>query len=280
MTNPLCIYHANCADGFAAAWVVWDYFNGEVDLHPASYGEAPPDCEDRNVIMVDFSYKRPVLGVIAQQANSLLVIDHHKTAAEDLTDFDVGDTRIVFDMDKSGAMLTWEWYHSGRLRLPPLLLQHIQDRDLWRFEIAGSREVHLGLMAEPMTMSRWHALMCGGSHARDRLADAGRSIKAHQDRCIADAIRDGRHMLVIGGVEVPAITGPYQWSSEAGNILAVDRPFAACYGRSANGEWVFSLRSEEAGMDVSMIAAQYGGGGHPHAAGFRVKSLADLDGSA
>ena len=274
MSRPLCIYHANCADGFAAAWVVWNYYGWDVDLHPASYGDTPPDCEDRDVIMVDFSYKRPILGVIAQQANSLLILDHHKTAAEDLADFDVGNTRIVFDMNKSGAVLAWEEYNPGTR--PPMLIRHIQDRDLWRFELHGSREVHLGLMARERTMDRWHVLMRSASCLRE-LEHDGCAIKAHQDMCIADAIRDGRHMLTVGGVEVPAITCPYQWSSEAGNILAVDHPFAACYGRTVRGDWAFSLRSDEAGMDVSTIAAQYGGGGHKHAAGFRVSRLSELE---
>jgi nanoRNase/pAp phosphatase (c-di-AMP/oligoRNAs hydrolase) len=34
---------------------------------------------------------------------------------------------------------------------------------------------------------------------------------------------------------------------------------------------VFSLRSSKDGIDVSKVAVQYGGGGHPHAAGFKVK---------
>lgn len=160
--------------------------------------------------------------------------------------------------------------------LPPLLIEHIEDRDLWRFKIDGSREVHLGLMSRPMSMAHWHALMCGGSKSRGELWRDGTAIKSHQDRCIADAIRDGVHDLVIGQVTVPALTCSYQWASEAGNAMAVDHPFAACYGRSANGEWVFSLRSNDEGMDVSAIAQQYGGGGHRHAAGFRIRSLDNL----
>jgi len=33
---------------------------------------------------------------------------------------------------------------------------------------------------------------------------------------------------------------------------------------------VFSLRSQEGGIDVSEIAIKFGGGGHKHAAGFKV----------
>lgn len=44
---------------------------------------------------------------------------------------------------------------------------------------------------------------------------------------------------------------------------------AACYWDTPEGR-VFSLRSTDTGPDVSEIAKAYGGGGHAHAAGFRV----------
>ena len=88
--KPLCIYHGNCADGFTAAWVVNRFFGiVGVEFHPGIYGQKPPDVDGRNVILVDFSYKRPVLDAMLRsgdtaQALTILILDHHKTAAEDL----------------------------------------------------------------------------------------------------------------------------------------------------------------------------------------------------
>ena len=60
--KPLCIYHGNCADGFGAAWAVRQYFgDGNVEFHAGLHGEAPPDTTGRDVVIVDFCYKRPVL---------------------------------------------------------------------------------------------------------------------------------------------------------------------------------------------------------------------------
>ena len=80
MTRPLCIYHANCIDGFAAAWIVRKYFHGIVDFHPGHYGEPPPDVAGRDVFIVDFSYKRPVLLQMIQAAESLTILDQHLSA--------------------------------------------------------------------------------------------------------------------------------------------------------------------------------------------------------
>lgn len=64
--KTLCIYHGNCADGFAGAWVVRRALGEDrVDFYPGVYQEPPPDVTDRDVIIVDFSYKRPVLEQMA-----------------------------------------------------------------------------------------------------------------------------------------------------------------------------------------------------------------------
>ncbi len=92
---------------------------------------------------------------------------------------------------------------------------------------------------------------------------------------VKEMISIGMHALIVGGHEVPVLNAPYFHSSEAGHIMAAGKPFAACY-YFANNKWNFSLRSNDAGVDVGAIAKMYGGGGHRNAAGFAIDSLADL----
>jgi len=73
----------------------------------------------------------------------------------------------------------------------------------------------------------------------------------------------------IGGHDVPVANLPYTLTSDAGHRMAQGEPFAACYWDTPEGR-VFSLRSSANGLDVSAIAADYGGGGHDNAAGFRM----------
>ncbi|MFP4063271.1 MAG: hypothetical protein ACLFS2_10825 [Halochromatium sp.] len=73
----------------------------------------------------------------------------------------------------------------------------------------------------------------------------------------------------IGGHEVPVINVPSKYSSDVGAALCGGEPFAACYWDTPAGRR-FSLRSDAQGLDVSQIAAGFGGGGHRHAAGFLV----------
>jgi hypothetical protein len=80
---------------------------------------------------------------------------------------------------------------------------------------------------------------------------------------------EGRHLITIVGHTVPACNVPSPWASDAGNILAQGHPFAACFW--VDGEQIaFSLRSAPDGLDVFEIAKPFDGGGHPHAAGFKL----------
>jgi len=86
MNKPIVIYHGKCADGFSAAWCFWDKYGDQYDYHAGVYGKEPPDVTDRLVFLVDFSYKRAVVEQMIKQAKSVTLIDHHKTAIEDLAD--------------------------------------------------------------------------------------------------------------------------------------------------------------------------------------------------
>src|ERR1700721_2643616 len=97
MTKPyLIITHANCSDGFCCAWQLWNLYPN-AEFHFCNYGDNPPDVTNRNVLMTDFSYKRPVMQELINKATNVVVLDHHKTAKEELAGLE-GAT-IVFDMN-------------------------------------------------------------------------------------------------------------------------------------------------------------------------------------
>lgn len=84
-------------------------------------------------------------------------------------------------------------------------------------------------------------------------------------------LKDLQFKAEIGGYIIPVCNAPHYYASELAGFMAEGKPFAGVF--STNGEDEFwSLRSRsDAGVDVSAIAKQYGGGGHKNAAGFKVK---------
>lgn len=258
----ICIYHGNCADGFGAAWVVRKAL-GEIEFHSGKYQDPPPDVTGKDVVMVDFSYKRSVLLEIAAKASSILILDHHKTAAADLVDLPTNVT-AKFDMERSGAMLTWDHFFPGQA--PPDLLLHIEDRDLWRFALKNTREIQANVFSYPYDFQVWDTLMQADTAD---LAAAGEAIERKHFKDIHELLELTTRTMIIGGYAVPVANLPYTMSSDAGHALAKGNRFAACYWDTPEGR-VFSLRSTDEGLDVSEIAKQYGGGGHRNASGFRV----------
>lgn len=309
MTKPLCIYHGNCADGFTAAWAVWKFFQGidGCDFHAGVYQDAPPDVTNRDVILVDFSYKRGVLQEMRRKANSILVLDHHKSAAEDLDSGDgfvdmrgwsspnnwdrhllnvkqdeyEGAHNVIYtllDMERSGAGLAWDYFHGSKR---PALVNYVEDRDLWRFKLDRSRDINANIFSHSYDFGEWNEMAGWIEREPERFADAGEAIERKHHKDVAELVRALRQELVIAGQWVPVANLPYTLTSDAGHLMCqpyaspnlsgeiVTPPFAACYWDTPDGR-VFSLRSIEGGADVSVVAGRYGGGGHKHAAGFRL----------
>lgn len=283
-TKPICIYHGNCADGFTAAWAVWKLHGDAYDYHAGVYQDPPPDVAGRHVLMVDFSYKRAVIEEMRKSARSIRIIDHHKSAIEDLTgklDDSSGLTPIElnFDLERSGAGLAWDIFHPNTPR--PKLVTYVEDRDLWRFNWSFSREISAYVFSHEYSFAGWSVIAEALERSFDRCVAEGAAIERKHHKDVAELVGALRSEMIIGGQWAPVANLPYTLTSDAGHLMCqpyaspnlhgdiVTPPFAACYWDTPDGR-VFSLRSIEGGADVSEIAKQYGGGGHRHAAGFRL----------
>lgn len=272
MSNVYVIYHANCADGFTAAWAAWRNYpewHYVAGLHDTLHEFMPPPGSV--LYFVDIAPKREHLLALAQVCEGITILDHHKSAAEQLAGVEAelkatGGARvdIFFDMEKSGAMLAWEHFNPG-LPAPPLV-EHVQDRDLWRFAIPGTREFQITLFSYEYDFDTWDTL---ASIKPDSLIAEGHALNRKHMKDVRELIRIGARDEMVAGVLVPVLNCPYFHSSEAGNLMSEGRAFAACY-YDAYGRRNFSLRSKDGGADVSAIAKQFGGGGHARAAGFSV----------
>jgi oligoribonuclease NrnB/cAMP/cGMP phosphodiesterase (DHH superfamily) len=273
--KTLCIFHTNCADGFGAAWAVRHALGAEnVEFFAGKHQESPPDVTGRDVVIVDFSYPRAVLDSMFGQARSLIVLDHHKTAADALAGiappppwdggFHEGTYGALFDMARSGAGLAWDFFHPGRPR--PDLINHIEDRDLWRFALPFTREISAALFSYPYDFHIWDGIVLSGTAG---LVDDGMAIERKHHKDVEELVKVCRRRMAIDGYDVPVASLPNTLASDAGHLMAKGEPFAGTYYDTETHR-VFSLRSTEDGVDVQNIAKNYGGGGHMRAAGFKV----------
>lgn len=279
--GPLVIWHADCLDGFTSAWVVHKWCEGRpAEFFPGIYNKAPPDVTNRDVIMVDFSYKRDVLAEMALKCRSMLILDHHKTAQADLKEWIVagpatppmeGEVKAYFDMSRSGAGMCWDFFFNDPM---PELVKHVQDRDLWHFNFDETRAVCANLYSQPFDFGVWTSFseMLETPGSKLRIVAEGLSIMRNSEKERVQLIENGLRIMKIGGLLMPTLNAPWFHASEIGNSVAnaPNNPIHCCavYSDNKFGRRVFSLRSINTGPDVSAIAARYGGGGHRNAAGF------------
>ena len=272
-SKHICIYHDKCADGFGAAYAVWKKLgDAGVEYIPASYGDEPPNVSGAIVIMVDFSYKRDALLAMAEAAESILVIDHHDTAEKELVDLPP-NVQVVFDQNHSGAVLAWQYFHNEPA---PRALKLIEDRDLWRFDYVETRDFSARLFCTAFEFAVWDRFVLF-PEVVDAMVDEG-ALLEHKHNKDVNALVDEKYIVWLTNfpmpsgelVAVPAVNCPWMFASDVGHKL--NEKFPAGCGFSAtfmirNDQVSFSLRSN-GGAHCGDIAKQFGGGGHPGAAGF------------
>lgn len=263
--KDLVIYHANCPDGLGAALAAYQGAPPGRKFLAANYQEPEPDVSGYSrVFVVDFSYPAEVLDRWEAAGKSAIVLDHHATASHVANRPD-----CVWDVAKSGAVLAWEFFHPEAE--VPLLFLYLQDRDLWRWVLPGSREVSAGLAARERTIEALQRILEETETDNcEKLLREGTAILAYQARVIATHVEraklDGEKFNFKG---VPVVNAT-SLISEIGNELLKahpEAPFAALW-QEIDGKRIWSLRSEDGRADVSLIAKARNGGGHRNAAGF------------
>ena len=264
----LVIYHANCTDGFGAAYSAWKLLGDRAEYYAAKHGNQPPDVKDKNVVILDFSYDNATTKRLIADSKNLLVIDHHKSAMVEL--HDVSCTR--FDMNHSGAMLSWKFFHPGKE--PPRLIKFIEDRDLWKWEIPYSKEFSAAFDMVKFNFEDFDKYL--DDSAVDDAQEQGAYILAYSKTVISKIAKKASSRK-LGGKDVLVVNSPH-WMSEIGAALAPKCDFAVIWYYDHDSRQVkISLRAHHDDADVSEVAKRWGGGGHRKSAGFVLPAEAGIE---
>ncbi len=310
---PCIIYHADCLDGFGAALAAWRRFGPDAEYWPLHHGQPleTGKIAGQDVFILDFSFTPEILEGCANSAKSVTQIDHHLSAHQAWNgrlQSEAGGRQsyrhpelalqVIFDLDKSGARLAWEYFQPDSLL--PLALAHIEDQDLWRFALPGTRAFCRALRQQPRQFADWNEIVEATSERNsaryrslleqgtaiesffasevERLAGGAQTMPARLRGEPVDALQAIRHTQptlhdgeqcwhVLHGI---AINANAMFASELGNRLAEQSgTFGLVWQLASDGEAKVSLRSQ-GDFDVAAIAQRYGGGGHRNAAGFRL----------
>jgi oligoribonuclease NrnB/cAMP/cGMP phosphodiesterase (DHH superfamily) len=193
------------------------------------------------------------------------VLDHHKTAMEELT----GLPFAHFDMNKSGAVMAWDYFHPNEPL--PLLLAYVQDYDLWTKELPHTDENKAWRRSFPRTFRSWQDMAQAVSREHSWKTE-GKAILRSEKMYIQHRASQAFEVTIDPYV-VLAVNETQHFSEVAGELAKDTRyPFGACFFVRDDGLKIWSLRSEGE-FDVSAVAKLRGGGGHRNAAGFKESAM-------
>lgn len=258
------LYHAQCPDGFGAAWAAWKKFGDTAQYIPVHYGEPFPKLPlAADVIMLDTAYKRDRHEMLKALVHSLTVVDHHKTNVDELAK--LPDVHI--DLSHSGAVLAWLFFHPSAPI--PELLKYIEDYDLWRFMLPNSLEISAAISSYAKDFEAWSNLSTTieTEDGKKKMVEDGSAILRYKRQKVAE-VCENSFWMTVAGYKVPVVNA-VNFQSEVGNMLCKlhpEAPFAAFYYEKEKIR-CWGLRSV-GDFDVSNIAKALGGGGHKNSAGF------------
>ena len=262
------IYHADCTDGFGAAYAAWKQLGNRAEYHPCKHGTAPPNVKGKVVAILDFSFDNATTKKMIEEAAGLIIIDHHKSAMVEL--HDISNTH--FDMTKSGATLAWNFFHPGKEA--PKFINYIEDRDLWKWELPYSKEFAAAFDMVPFEFEEFE--------------------KFEDDSVFDDAVKRGSYILAYSKIVIKKVCdkasprrykdkdvlviNSSHWMSEIGARLSPHCDFAMIWYYDHVGRNIkVSLRAFHENIDVSEIAKNFGGGGHKKASGFTLPGDTNIE---
>ena len=274
-------YHKNCPDGIGGLWVA--NHSNKIPIHyPLPAGENPilEEMENKRIIFVDVCPKPNFILQTIKKCNKMVILDHHKSSkemVEDIMKKKFSNLEIIFDMERSGAKIAWDYFFP---KTPcPFFINYIEDKDLWKWKLPYSREINFALESY-LNIEKLTYFFKNEEESFQKLLKEGKIKKENNDKKIQKIAECSVQEYFIFKGNIYKVRKIYNISnrrltSDVGNYLCEqysDIDFAIITSRSSSYN-SYSLRGIKGKCpDLSLIAKEYGGGGHLSSAGMRISN--------
>ncbi len=269
-----------CPDGIFSAAVAKQVFGNNAKYIGCCYvsnGTRPPEadipqCGDM-VYVLDFSFEAWVLEEWQSKGIGFKIIDHHEKKMQELLGKRELADMIIFNNNKCGAILTWEFFNPNRST--PAILHYVDDRDRWQHKLPYTAEIHAAVGAIGRTFEFCDLLLGLSSDQLVAIFSKFGKREVEAKRKKVEELAKPWRYETIAGHKVPVIhlQKNEAWAaSEVCQVLYLAMPdvsFTAAY--YLDGDYYkWSLRSNAEGnnFNVAEVAETLGGGGHRNSAGY------------
>ncbi|PIR88694.1 MAG: hypothetical protein COU09_00745 [Candidatus Harrisonbacteria bacterium CG10_big_fil_rev_8_21_14_0_10_44_23] len=267
----LVFYHADCADGFSAAWVAWLALKEKAQYISLPYSQASEkkafsSIRGRHMYFLDMCPPEDVIRFLNKE-NQLTIIDHHAGRKE--------VARLApehrYAQKNSGAVLTWKYFFPKKPT--PYLLRFIEDRDLFAFKITGGEGLGLYLETQPFDFKTYSKLAINFQNPKKRseLRKKGQVLLTLKEKYINSAVKravpinfDGHRGYLATGISALrtsiGVATYKKYKCDLVMVLYLE-----------DNHYKITLRAPVgAKINLTKIAQKYGGGGHQYASAFHL----------
>jgi oligoribonuclease NrnB/cAMP/cGMP phosphodiesterase (DHH superfamily) len=284
------LYHGSDLDGHCSGAIYAKAHEGQdFILHPIDYGDPVPWelVKDADVTLIDFSIQPKSEFVrLMQEAKSTTWIDHHRSAIQEWENSELpcGGITMVLDEKFSGCELAWRHYFAHRQM--PDGVRLLGRYDVW--DHAADERVlpyQYGMRFHALDPSigcereLWgDVLVTDGSDDcfTGKMIQQGCLLLQYQSQNDAGAVQRGAFDLDFEGKRWIACNRLGKGSRFFDAVWDADKYDGMLSFGWDGDKWCFGLYSDQntdGAIDCGAIAKEYGGGGHPGAAGFQAETL-------
>ncbi len=289
------IYHGPCPDGVTALWAAHYYYTSIEHNYEAIQCKAGKDPEKnfqgKRLLFVDLCPSLNFIIETCKIAEVVTILDHHKSAIDMYYENEhvlnsINNLHMEIDSSRAGCQISWDYFNSNpspHLKPRPWFINYVADRDLWTWELPFSKEINSALyennFIDPVNLNKLTDLLVDSENKKQKLIEYGELILQIQNRELNLAVskslisefkhKNTTYKIWLGG------NISMNLRSELGNLLVnkkfpdgTEPDFAAIwfYDPKSN-EWWISFRGGSNSPDLSVIARDFGGGGHSKSSG-------------
>jgi len=293
----ICCFHSSDYDGICSAEIVRKYFSdyenikdiGNVDIKfiGLNYGDKIPYAEliDKVIICCDFTPTN--FPNIVSKSIFTLFIDHHKSSINDLKDFNPDNLQKVTSIEYSACEGVWKYFYPDiELRLA---VKYLSKFDTFSFTPEEKNDVmnfQFGMksLGESTAISgkSWVDVFISSQEFIDSILLRGSVVreyhKEHYD--IQVCSRSARTCSLRlpssdKSYRVIFVNSPYSFSEVfASAYKSAEHDIMMVGYINRDKMWCYSFYCPpDKDVDVSVIAKEFGGGGHKGASGCTSKEL-------
>ncbi len=262
------LYHKNCPDGFSAAYAAWKKYGDMAEYIPVGYGEPlVSNLAGREVFMIDFCYElQGEIDQLKAETKRFVVLDHHASSRSRVESV----PEHIFDPKRSGATIAWSYFHPTEP--VPLMLQYIEDIDLYTYRLPYAAEINAYLSIQRRDFQVWDTLITAIENPKtfEKILAIAKHYQEYFDSLVEHSVNAAKKVSFEGYTCYFATTHGSMRSQVAHALYEKLPPIALVVTAHPDG-FAVSIRSDET-VDVTKIAAKFNGGGHPAASGFFIRN--------